>query len=321
MATFNGQRFLPAQLESISQQTRKPDVLVISDDGSLDDTWDIAASYARSAPIETIVVRGPSDGLARNFWQAAHTVDSDLICWADQDDIWLPDKLERCERALLAHDAGLVSHSALTIDATGSSLRRRYPDYRATLTREPLQGDPWHVPSGFATMFVRSLVRDVAFDRRPISHQTLRPINHDHVTSLRAFVSSRRVELQDTLAFYRQHDSNTAGDPTPTGLRLARETVRPRSREFARLGSIAAGYGEFLADVDPSDSARRYFQRLAWTCQLRASVYSSSYPAGRLRGLANAARQGVYGAKANGGFGRRALIRDLALSTAVPVSM
>ena len=131
----------------------------------------------------------------------------------------------RCEGAILASDAGLLTHSALTIDERGRSPKRRYPDYRRTLERAPLEGDPWHVPSGFATVFRRKLLAGGNFDARPRSHQTLRAMNHDHVVSLVAFATCRRVELSETLAHYRQHSANAAGDPTPSGRAVASAAV------------------------------------------------------------------------------------------------
>src|ERR1700759_2437030 len=106
MAVFNGEAFIEAQLDSIARQSRRPDVLVISEDGSQDRSWHLASEFARSAPFETVLLRGPGSGLARNFWQAAAHTDAELIAWADQDDVWTADKLARCEATLLEKEAG-----------------------------------------------------------------------------------------------------------------------------------------------------------------------------------------------------------------------
>jgi glycosyltransferase involved in cell wall biosynthesis len=317
MAVFNGGRFLQTQLDSIAQQSRPPDVLVISDDGSRDGSWDLASEFARSAPFETVLLRGPGAGLAQNFWQAAAHTDAELIAWADQDDVWAADKLARCEAALLEHDAGLVTHSAITVDEDGRSLRRRYPDYRRTLARAPLEGDPWHVPSGFATVFRRRLLAGVPFDARPRSHQTLRAMNHDHVVSLRAFASCRRVEMRETLAYYRQHGSNAAGDPTPKGLDVVHEALRPRSSEYAQLADIAAEYGRFVRTLDGAgDMPGRYFDELAERCRLRSVALTDAPAPRKLRSIWTALEHGVYRRRSRGGFGGLGLARDVIVSAA-----
>jgi glycosyltransferase involved in cell wall biosynthesis len=319
MATYNGARFLPEQLESIARQTRPPDLLLVSDDGSEDDSCGIVERFTRTASFETRLIHGPGDGLAANFWQAAIRVDTDLIAWADQDDRWLPSKLERCENELLSAGAGFVSHSALTVDMSGQSLRRKYPHYRSMQRRGALEGDPWHVPSGFASMFRASLVRNVPFEERPRSHQTQRPMNHDHMVSLRAFSTCVRVELDEVLALYRQHPSNAAGDPTPSGLAALRQTVGPRAREFLQLASIASEYGSFVSRLSLSRDAALYFDDLSARCRERAEIYSTSTVKDRFRKTAGAWRRGVYGPKIRGGFGPPALIRDAALSLATSV--
>jgi glycosyltransferase involved in cell wall biosynthesis len=274
MATYNGEPFIAEQLESIARQTRPPDVLVISDDGSSDGTWRIAGDFAASARFDTKLVRGPEKGLAHNFWEAAQLVDTDLIAWADQDDIWMPTKLARCETVLKRRAAGFVSHAAITVDRAGRRLGPRYPNYWASRSLSPLAGDPWHVPSGFASMFRRSLIVDVPFDQRPRSHQTMRPINHDHVVSLRAFACCERIELADDLAHYRQHGGNAAGDPTTTGVAAIRETFRPRAHEFTELATIAEAYGAFLALLPDTAASEPYFASLADRCRDRVGVYA-----------------------------------------------
>ena len=102
MCTFNGARYLPAQLRSIALQNRQPDELVICDDGSSDATAKIAATFARSAPFEVRIVRNANNlGSTKNFEQAISLGHGDVIALADQDDIWYPDKLQTIENAFL----------------------------------------------------------------------------------------------------------------------------------------------------------------------------------------------------------------------------
>ena len=260
------------------------------------------------------MIDGPRSGLADNFWQAAQQAGCDLIAWADQDDEWSPRKLELCEAALAGTGADFVSHSA---DVAASDLRptgARYPDYPADATREPLEGDPWHVPSGFASVFRRELLDGASFDDRPPSHQTTRPMNHDHVVSLHAFAAGRRVELNASLARYRQHESNAAGDPSDRGLDVFRTAMRVGGREFSDLAGYADAYGRWARTAaDEPIAVDAYFEDLAERCRRRAALYDRAIGrAGRIRLLAAAARRGDYGPKTRGGFGAPAGCKDLA---------
>src|SRR5512146_482570 len=97
MATFNGAAFLEQQLETLSAQTRAPCELVVSDDGSTDDTIAILERFARTALFEVqIVPNTGARGFAGNFLHAASLCRGSLVAWCDQDDVWSPVKLERC---------------------------------------------------------------------------------------------------------------------------------------------------------------------------------------------------------------------------------
>jgi glycosyltransferase involved in cell wall biosynthesis len=315
MATYNGADWVADQLESIASQRRPPDRLIVSDDGSTDATLERVDDFRRRSAVPTTVLAGPREGLAENFWSAAAHAECDLIAWSDQDDVWHPDKLARCEAALADGGCDFVSHSAAVVNADLRGRRRRYPNYRRTVLRAPLAGDPWHVPSGFASVFRRSLLeRDIDWRGRPVSHQTLRPMNHDHVVSLLAFAHCRRVELRDVLARYRQHDRNAAGDPSERGLDTVRVAMNVGAEQFTRLGEIAVRYGAFAAHGDPR--VHDYFDRVAARCRRRAAIYERGTRLGALQALASAARKGVYQSRANGSFGPFALAKDVVAVTA-----
>lgn len=111
MATYNGERFLKKQLESIINQTLKVDEIIISDDGSTDNTLRIIENI--QSPIIK-VVRGPRQGVIKNFENSLKISKGDYIFLADQDDIWTLDKVEKTIELLKDND--LVIHNASIID-------------------------------------------------------------------------------------------------------------------------------------------------------------------------------------------------------------
>jgi glycosyltransferase involved in cell wall biosynthesis len=94
MATYNGARYLPEQLASFASQTRPPDELVVSDDGSSDDTIAIVERFAATVPFDVIIRRNPAaPGVSRNFQSALGACSGDIIFLSDQDDLWFDDKI------------------------------------------------------------------------------------------------------------------------------------------------------------------------------------------------------------------------------------
>jgi glycosyltransferase involved in cell wall biosynthesis len=96
MGTYNGQAFLAEQLLSIENQSHKDWRLVMSDDGSTDDTLAIAKTFQEKWGKDRLEIRqGPKQGFCANFLSLAcdSTIKADFYAFADQDDVWMVDKL------------------------------------------------------------------------------------------------------------------------------------------------------------------------------------------------------------------------------------
>jgi glycosyltransferase involved in cell wall biosynthesis len=308
MATYNGESWVAEQLRSIALQTRLPDELIVSDDGSTDRTLDIVEEFSGSAPFSVRIVKGPSKGLAENFWSASSICSSEFISWSDQDDWWYPQKLEVSERNLLKSEADVVSHSATVVDDKLNPVGRRYPSYRSTHVLDPLEGDPWHVLSGFTVLFRRKILSTINWQNRPRSHQTGNLGNHDHALSVVAFATARRVEISQPLALYRQHSKNSAGAPAVDGVR---QSIHIGLRQYRALADYAREYERFVEQCGVSSQrVDDYYEVVAQRCDRRADIYASR---GLLQGvgrLGNAAVRGVYGSRRTGRFRPAAFAKD-----------
>lgn len=106
MGVHNGAAHLPQQLHSIARQTHKNWQLRISDDGSTDESHGILERFADDHPGKVRMVKGPQKGFCENYLSLLRALDPNdgYICFADQDDIWLPDKIARSLNILMPMD-------------------------------------------------------------------------------------------------------------------------------------------------------------------------------------------------------------------------
>lgn len=95
MATFNGAQYIREQLDSLVAQTRRPDELVICDDGSSDETVAMLTAFSKEVSFDVqIQVNNKTLGYAQNFSKALSLCTGDLIFLSDQDDVWFPEKIQ-----------------------------------------------------------------------------------------------------------------------------------------------------------------------------------------------------------------------------------
>ena len=101
MATYNAEKYLHEQIDSIFSQTCKEWHLFIHDDGSKDNTIAIIKEYAENHPQEiTLLNYSSQHGAWRNFLSMLTSVESDYYMFCDQDDVWLPEKIETEYKAM-----------------------------------------------------------------------------------------------------------------------------------------------------------------------------------------------------------------------------
>lgn len=131
LASYQGARFLPAQLDSIAEQRHRDWRLLVSDDGSQDGTCEIVSSFACNFPAEQVqLIEGPRLGATQNFLHLLQQAPAGcLLAFCDQDDVWFPDKLSRAVAQLRGAD-GPAHYAARTVitaqDLTPVTESRRF---------------------------------------------------------------------------------------------------------------------------------------------------------------------------------------------------
>jgi glycosyltransferase involved in cell wall biosynthesis len=176
MCTYNGEQFLAEQLDSIKAQTHQNWKLWVSDDGSSDSTLDILKRYQNDWGAGRLVITmGPRAGSTRNFLAltANPEIQTEGYAWADQDDVWEPEKLSRSIAFLQAQSAGrpvLYGTRTLLTDASNRSI-----GHSALFTKPPSFANALvqSIAGGNTMMFnhaARELLAEAAVGVSPIAH-------------------------------------------------------------------------------------------------------------------------------------------------------
>jgi hypothetical protein len=232
LCTYNGERYLAAQLDSILAQERLPDEVLVQDDGSSDRTLAILDSYAAKVPFTFNVVRNPQNlGFVRNFEQAIKRCGADVIAMSDQDDYWRSDKLKTMEQifrsdarvSVLFSEAEMVDDRlaplgygllrALSVSDTDLERIRRH-DFLPVLLRRNL------APG--ATMALRA---ERAHKMLPVPEGAY----HDEWLTVVAAAFHELGFCAEPLIRYRQHAANQLGVRPEDALTRIRKALRPIS--------------------------------------------------------------------------------------------
>lgn len=116
MVTYNGNRYIREQMDSILKNLKEQDEVVVSDDGSTDGTLDILAEYQEKEP-RIRIIEGPRQGIKKNVEHALRHCKGEYIFLSDQDDIWTDDKVDKVLQAFKQEQCTLVIHDAQVVGA------------------------------------------------------------------------------------------------------------------------------------------------------------------------------------------------------------
>ncbi len=229
MSTYNGEGWVDAQLESLERQTWPDLRLRIRDDGSVDGTPGRLNAFASASRLSCEVVFGKNIGVFHSFMTllAEAGDDSSYYAFADQDDVWLPDK---CERA--AFLLGQVSDDIPAMVYT----RLRYTDARLRETGL----SPIPTQSGFHTALVQNqatgctLVMNAAARRKVLESVPEWALMHDWWCYLVVSAFGQVIYDPHPSLLYRKHSDNV----TPAAPNWATELWN-RFKRFAGDGDIA----------------------------------------------------------------------------------
>lgn len=200
MATYNGEKYIKEQLESILSQIGENDEVIISDDSSTDNTVEIINSF-NDCRIK-IYKNTKEKGYTRNFENALEKANGDVIFLSDQDDVWVENKVNKMIKILEKYDF-VVSDNYIVNENLEVISKSHFEVYKTS--------------KGFIRnlLLPRYVGACMAFKKNVLQKSLPFPNNaklsaHDYWISLIAEMYFKCYKLDEQLLLYRRHGANAS---------------------------------------------------------------------------------------------------------------
>jgi len=266
VCTYNGEKYISEQLESIVSQKYRPDLISVYDDDSSDGTVSIINDFINANNNNDIIIRliinKNNIGYVENFSQGIRRSSGKILFFSDQDDRWHPEKIQELLRIINNSEVDLVFSNGYLIDANGRMIEKKDVLHHYGLSASDILNFPSQAVSRLArknyingaSMAVR---RGVAISALPVPYG----IPHDYWIAIWCALHSGVSVSPRCLYYYRQHANNLIG----VGLHKWRHVIYwiivsprgPRLIEYAR-------YVNFVPRLDSFSRASIFREKLIW---------------------------------------------------------
>lgn len=245
LATYNGEKYLEEQIESILNQTYKNIQLIISDDCSTDGTRDILKKYEQDERVK-IFYQEKNLGYIKNFEFLLKNVESNLYMLSDQDDIWKKEKIDKSVEKLEKENLDLVFGDLEVVDGNLNTIYESFDKYmkldrkiNKCIGNYKLQY-LYNCMTGCTILSKKELLDKIL----PLPTKSKYMV-HDYWIGLMVALNGKVGYIKEPLIRYRQHGNNQIG----TG----KETYKYKKLENVRNLFIEVKLGIFKAYVENED--------------------------------------------------------------------
>ncbi len=227
MPTYNGEKYLEQQLQSLLEQSYQNIRIIISDDNSSDNTTDILKKYKEKDKRIEIYFQEKNLGVVKNIEFLLKKVENPFYMLCDQDDYWLPEKVQKSIDTLKQNDADLVFGDLEVVD---ENLNTIYPSYN----------DFMHISRKIKNNINKKDINylyncvtgcTILAKKETISWVLPIPIKsgfsiHDHWIGIMSSINGKLAYIQEKYIKYRQHGDNQVGATKITHKYTKMEPVR-----------------------------------------------------------------------------------------------
>ncbi len=255
MATFNGAEYLFDQLESLRAQSYTNWSILARDDGSTDSTLEILRAFSQKYPERFRLLEDDmsGQGAKSNFARLLEHASAPYVMFCDQDDVWMPNKIEvlmqkmlRLETSMGSNTPILVHSDLEVVDKDLSTIAKSFWKYQYL---SPASGQGWNTllvqnsVTGCATLINRALYQKAL----PIPEEA---IMHDWWLALVAAAFGHLEAFPEPTVRYRQHMSNHTGANAWDWRTIVRKAVEAK-RSIEKAQRQARAFSERFGDLTP----------------------------------------------------------------------
>ncbi|SEQ24226.1 Glycosyl transferase family 2 [Lachnospiraceae bacterium RM5] len=215
MATFNGERYLREQIDSLITQTVSPKKIIVIDDHSSDQTVSLLHELLDNCPIPNMIIEHEMNkGVSKSFQDGIELSSTDYIMICDQDDVWDSRKIELCLKVMSSEDAMVVCNAEIVDNNLKSKEMTMFEYIRLPIrfSGDMIRLSPekmlrMSLKRNYVTGMCMMIRADLAKKAMPA------PSSMTYDTWISWVVSSYGsvVFLNKTLVLYRQHNNNVIG--------------------------------------------------------------------------------------------------------------
>lgn len=213
LATYNGEKYLKEQIDSILNQSYQNIQLIISDDCSKDNTRNILEEYEKKDNRVKVYYQKENIGCIKNFEFLLQQVKNEIYMLSDQDDVWMPEKIEKTYEQLIKEKADLVFTDLEVVDA---NLKMIYPSFNQFMKLD--RKIKKYINSTYQLNYLYNCVTGCTIMSRKKWLQQILPLPkeskyvlHDHWIGLIVSLNGKMAYLPAKDIKYRQHGNNEVG--------------------------------------------------------------------------------------------------------------
>ncbi|MDO4973572.1 MAG: glycosyltransferase family 2 protein [Eubacteriales bacterium] len=267
MATYNGEKYVAEQIDSLLAQTEKSWELFIHDDGSTDHTADVLKKCREQNPDQIHILSGPAcNGAKDNFFFLMRQVKAPYVLFCDQDDVWLPEKIELEFRRIKELEAQFGTDTPILVFSDLSVV-----DSKLNLIAEKMSVyqklDPGHIK--LKDLMIQNVITGcTVMMNRALAEKALQVqatdsiIMHDWWCALAAACFGKISYVDRPLVLYRQHGENSVGAKDISSLKYLTARLKKRQDIKNSLTATQRQTEFFVNTYNISDPALCAYGRL-----------------------------------------------------------
>ena len=211
LATYNGEKYLREQIDSILNQSYNDFRLIISDDCSEDGTKEILDEYVQKDTRIIVFCQKKNLGVTKNFEFLLSKVESNYFMFSDQDDIWKENKIEKSIEKIKSEDADLVYSDLEVVDENLNVIYESYWKLKGFYNRIKKYND-------FSSLYLNNYITGCTMLSKKECIEKILPVPSnsefvifDYWMALMISRSGKMAYIEEPLTKYRQHKKNTIG--------------------------------------------------------------------------------------------------------------